>query len=90
MGTIADLDGNGERIMDKTLEIENIEALRRSVGIDDVELRGAIRQLRVGDLVNLTLLASDMPAAGETLSVRVADRLQSGPYSLHTEWTVLP
>lgn len=64
-------EGIEEGIMDKALEIENIEALRRSVGIDDVELRGAIRQLRAGDLVNLTLLASDMPAAGETLSVRI-------------------
>ena len=65
--------------MDKALEIENIEALRRSVGIDDVELRGAIRQLRVGDLVNLTLLASDMPAAGETLSVRIT-RIQGNAF----------
>lgn len=57
--------------MAKAIEIENIEDMRRSAGIDDVELRNAIRTLRVGDVVMLTLLARPAPVAGETLSVRI-------------------
>jgi hypothetical protein len=38
-----------------TFEIEDIEAMRLQEGIDDVELRAAVRGLRCGDLVNLTL-----------------------------------
>jgi hypothetical protein len=51
--------------------IENIEELRRRAGIDDVELREAIRGLAVGDLVKLTLLSGVRSAAGETLLVRI-------------------
>jgi hypothetical protein len=51
------------------LEIEDIEAKRRQVGIEDVELREEIRGLRVGDFVNLTFLAD--AHAAETLSVRI-------------------
>jgi hypothetical protein len=40
--------------MASTVEIEDIEELRRSQGIEDVELRAEIRSLRVGDSVNLT------------------------------------
>jgi hypothetical protein len=57
--------------MGKHVEIENIEAMRRQVGIDDVELREAIRGLRVGDFVNLTLLTDTNPPARQTRLVRV-------------------
>ena len=57
--------------MDKQVALEDIEERRRSVGIDDVELREAIRGLRVGDHVRLTLLASPKASAGETLLVRI-------------------
>ena len=53
------------------VEIENIEEMRCRQGIDDVELREAIRGLRVGDVVRLTFLAGAGSSAGETLSVRV-------------------
>jgi hypothetical protein len=55
--------------MKGTIEIENIEELRHDEGIDDIELRASIRELRVGDLIKLTLLAAN--AAAETLLVRV-------------------
>jgi hypothetical protein len=58
--------------MRQPVEIENIEAVRYSEGIDDVELREAIRGLAVGDIVNLTFLIG-RPARGETLSVRITD-----------------
>lgn len=57
--------------MGKHLEIENIEEMRRQVGIDDVELREAVRRLRVGDYVNLTLLTGTHSAAGKTVRVRI-------------------
>ena len=46
------------------VEIQDIEGMRRREGIDDVELREAIRGLRVGAFVNLTLLAETQGAAG--------------------------
>jgi hypothetical protein len=57
--------------MNKAVEIENIEDMRRQVGIDDVELREAIRGLRAGDFVNLTFVTAAAPAARETVRVRV-------------------
>ncbi len=51
------------------IEIENIEQLRRSEGIDDVELHEDIRGLRAGDEVRLTFLAG--APGGETLRVRI-------------------
>lgn len=57
--------------MRKQVQIENIDEMRRRVGIDDVELRGAIRGLRIGDYVKLTLLAGPSPSGGETVLVRV-------------------
>lgn len=51
--------------------IENIEEMRRREGIEDVELREAIRGLHAGDLVKVTLLAGGAAAAGETLLVRI-------------------
>ena len=53
------------------VEIQNIEDMRRREGIEDVELRQAIRGLRVGALVKVTLLAGTEGAAGETLLVRI-------------------
>jgi hypothetical protein len=57
--------------MGKHVQIENIEEMRRRVGIDDVELRHAIRGLRVGDLVKLTLLTGTTPPGAQTRLVRV-------------------
>jgi hypothetical protein len=57
--------------MRNPVEIENIEAMRRREGIEDVELREEIRGLGVGDLVKLTLLSSTNSSAGETLLVRI-------------------
>ena len=55
--------------MKNPVEIENIEEMRRREGIDDVELRMEIRELRVGDLVKLTFLTG--PVSFETLLVRI-------------------
>jgi hypothetical protein len=49
--------------MREQVEIENIEELRRSVGIDDVELREAVDSLAAGDLVRLTVLRGAKPGA---------------------------
>jgi hypothetical protein len=56
--------------MRNAVEIENIEAMRLSEGIDDVELREEISRLEAGDLVKLTFLTVP-PARRETLSVRI-------------------
>ena len=53
------------------VEIQNIENMRRREGIEDVELREAIRRLRVGALVKVTLLAGAQGDSGETLLVRI-------------------
>jgi hypothetical protein len=57
--------------MSKSVEIENIEAMRLREGIDDVELRHKIRALRAGDSVYLTFRAGSGSSTGETLSVRI-------------------
>jgi hypothetical protein len=57
--------------MRKTLQIENIEEMRRRAGIDDVELHEAIRGLQVGDYVRLTVLTGTKWWRGKTLLVRV-------------------
>jgi hypothetical protein len=53
------------------VEIQNIEDMRRREGIEDVELRQAIRGLRVGAFVRLTLVAGANGSAGETVLVRI-------------------
>jgi len=53
------------------VKIENIEEMRRQEGIQDVQLRKEIRQLAIGDLVKLTLLADEKLLAWETLLVRI-------------------
>ncbi len=55
--------------MRNPVEIEDIEAMRRREGIEDVELRQAIRQLGIGDFVKVTLVTS--PLSFETLLVRI-------------------
>jgi len=55
--------------MQTPVEIQDVEQMRRRVGIDDVELREQVRRLRVGDVVRLTFLAGVGKA--ETLAVRV-------------------
>ena len=57
--------------MNKAVEIEDIEEMRRQVGIEDVELRAAIRGLHTGGLVRLTLVTAAAPAARETVRVRI-------------------
>lgn len=51
------------------IEIENIEELRLREGIEDVELRIAIRGLAIGDFVKITFLTG--PKSFETLVVRI-------------------
>lgn len=51
------------------IEIENIEELRLREGIDDVELRIAIRGLAIGDFVKITFLTG--PKSFETLFVQI-------------------
>jgi len=55
--------------MQATIEIENIEEMRRVEGIEDDELRIEIRDLRVGHLIKLTLLVGHSTA--ETLLVKI-------------------
>ena len=73
--------------MSDVVEIQDIEQMRQQEGIDDVELRGEVRQLRAGDYVRLTFLAG--PRQCETLAVRITSirgktfrgKLTSGPSS---------
>ena len=51
--------------------IENIEELRLRQGIDDIELREEIRQLRAGAFVRLTLMGREAKFPGETVVVRI-------------------
>ena len=53
----------------ETLNIENIEEIRRREGIDDVELRAEIRALKIGDVVKLTVLTG--ATSFEYLLVRI-------------------
>lgn len=57
--------------MRNSVEIEDIEAMRRREGIEDVELHEAIRGLAIGDFVHLTFLGGGKACAGETLRVRI-------------------
>jgi len=57
--------------MQSPVAIENIEELRRREGIDDVELRKAIRSLAVGDFVWLTFLSNKESTSGETILVQI-------------------
>ncbi len=55
--------------MQNRVEIEDIEAMRRQEGIEDVELREDIRGLQAGDFIKLTFLFG--PKSAETLLVRI-------------------
>ena len=55
--------------MPNELMIEDIEAMRRHAGIDDVALREEIRALRAGDFVKLSLVTPN--GRCETLRVRI-------------------
>jgi hypothetical protein len=55
--------------MGNPIKIENIEEMRRRAGIEDVELREAIRQLRPGDVVKLTFVTGLHSFA--TLAIRI-------------------
>lgn len=60
-----------------SIEIENIDELRRCHGIDDIELHEDISRLRVGDHVFLTFLSSSNLCA--TLQVRIT-RIRAGQF----------
>jgi hypothetical protein len=55
--------------MANRLIIEDIEAMRRYAGIDDVALRDEIRTLKIGDFVKVSLSTSK--GRFETLRVRI-------------------
>lgn len=55
--------------MQNSIAIENILEMRLREGIEDVELRIAIRGLAIGDLVRLTFSAG--PKSFETLIVQI-------------------
>jgi hypothetical protein len=57
--------------MAKYVEIEDIDDMRRRVGIIDGELFVAIRALRPGDYVRLTFLGGAGAPSAETLRVRI-------------------
>lgn len=57
--------------MKPSVELQNIEAMRRREGIDDVELREAIRRLQVGHFVKVTLMTGAAQFAGETVLLRI-------------------
>ncbi|HTK75416.1 MAG TPA: hypothetical protein VL371_09175 [Gemmataceae bacterium] len=59
--------------MEQIVRIQDIEAMRRREGIDDVELRQEIPALGVRDFVHVTLLTGDASFAGETVLVRITD-----------------
>ncbi len=57
--------------MSQRVEFENIEEMRSAAGIDDAELRNAVRNLQVGDLVKLTLRTIGGTFPGESLLIRI-------------------
>lgn len=65
--------------MPKQIRLENIEALRRKMGIEDEELSEQIQSLAVGDLVLLTFLTEVRSPTAETLPVRITS-LRGGTY----------
>jgi hypothetical protein len=57
--------------MSERVQFENIEEMRRQAGIEDVELRQAIRTLRVGDYVRITPLTGGHSSPGRTVLARI-------------------
>jgi len=68
------------------VEIENIEEKRQQVGIDDVELRAEIRDLKVGDVVKLTFMAS--AGSFESVPVRIT-HIRGGAFRGKLGWRAL-
>ncbi|MFL5341504.1 MAG: hypothetical protein ACJ8F7_15270 [Gemmataceae bacterium] len=64
--------------MPESIQIEDIEEMRRREGIDDVQLRDGVRNLKAGSFVRLTFLPEGKPS-GETLAVRIM-RIARGRY----------
>jgi hypothetical protein len=83
--------------MRQPINLENIAELRRRQGIDDIELRQAIRGLKIGDVVKLTHLTGEGEFMGETLLVRITSirgskfrgKLASKPASTHPSGLVI-
>jgi hypothetical protein len=64
--------------MRQPTKIENIEEMRLREGIDDVELRKAIRILRTGDCVFLTIMNAGASGTGEKVSVKITHIGENG------------
>lgn len=62
-----------------SLDIENIEEMRRQAGILDAELESEILALDVGDYVRVTLLSRIKPFGAETLIVEIT-RIRGSAY----------
>src|SRR5215472_10425257 len=67
----------GKNDMRVSIQIENIDELRRCNGIDDIELHEEIDRLRVGDHVRLTFLSG--ANLRKTLTVRIT-RIRAGRF----------
>jgi hypothetical protein len=65
--------------VNKRIEIEDIDDMRRRAGIVDAELWTAIRALRFGDQVRLTFLGRAGSHAAETVRVRIT-RIRGNEY----------
>ncbi len=76
--------------MSKRVEFENIEELRRRAGIEDVELREAIRGLRVGDFVRITPLTGGRSSPGHTLLARITRIESDGFRGKVADWAASP
>jgi hypothetical protein len=61
----------------RSIEIENIDEMRRREGIDDIELHEDIGKLQVGDHVRLTFLSGT--SLRQMLKVRIT-RIRAGQF----------
>jgi hypothetical protein len=57
--------------MRTSVDIEDIEAMRRSEGIDDAELRREIGELEAGDVVTITFMNGAKSCAQRSVAVRI-------------------
>ena len=65
--------------MGMVIEFENIRQMRRREGIHDADLQHAIRELRVGDCVQITIKTAAEAFHGETVLVRIT-RIRAGDF----------
>jgi hypothetical protein len=65
--------------MSKRMQFENIEAIRRQAGIEDVELREAVAALRVGDHVRITPMIGGRSFLSHTVLARIT-RIEGGGF----------